>query len=475
MSTTSGLYATNYYVSMDGLNTNSGLSLLESFETIQFAANLVVAGDTVFVLEGSYKGFDHRGNSGTLSDPIVFLGIGEVIISSSGPLRDDGINIEGPDWIVINNFTVNNMPGSGNGIRVVLSDHILIQHNYCDGNAERGIFTGFTDDITIEYNICSNSIDEHGIYVSNSSDRPVIRYNECFGNNNIGIHMNGDASAGGDGIISDARVYGNIIYDNNLAAGINMDGCENPLVYNNLIYNNHFAQGIALFQQDGAIATQGARIFNNTIIVPSDGRWGVLVNPGSHVNTKIFNNIIINNHSWRGCISTESTGNGFESDYNIVQNKLSNIGDGSTITFLSWQTLGLGINSQLLISMSDLFENHVSDPPELLIRSGSQAVGAGIDLSSDGVNTDIQGISRPQQTTFDIGAFERKYCPQNRILSIQDLPLRGQYYALDSIKLEGGISITEEVLLSADVVSGTGVIQTSSNAILKVVPKSCNE
>ena len=48
--------------------------------------------------------------------------------------------------------------------------------------------------------------------------------------------MNGDLSAGGDGIISDAQIYGNIIYDNNLAAGINMDGLENPIVYNNLIY-----------------------------------------------------------------------------------------------------------------------------------------------------------------------------------------------------------------------------------------------
>ena len=44
--------------------------------------------------------------------------------------------------------------------------------------------------------------------------------------NAIGIHMNGDLSAGGDGIISDAQVYGNILHDNNTAAGINMDGVE---------------------------------------------------------------------------------------------------------------------------------------------------------------------------------------------------------------------------------------------------------
>ena len=71
-----------------------------------------------------------------------------------------------------------------------------------------------------------------------------------------------------------------------------MDGVENPVVYNNLIYNNHSAQGIALFQQDGAIPSQGAKVYNNTIIVPSDGRWGILVKDGSNVNTDILNNII---------------------------------------------------------------------------------------------------------------------------------------------------------------------------------------
>ena len=51
-------------------------------------------------------------------------------------------------------------------------------------------------------------------------------------------------------------------------------GLKNPIIYNNLIYNNHFAQGIALFQQDGAIVSHGAKIYNNTIIVPSDGKMG---------------------------------------------------------------------------------------------------------------------------------------------------------------------------------------------------------
>ena len=266
---------TNYYVSNSGSNANNGLTPGTAFLTIQFASDLVSAGDTVFIADGTYGGFDHRNTNGTLADPIVFIGQGDnVILNQKGPLRNDIVNIENADYIVIDNIIANDALINGNGIRVVLSDNCIIRNCSADNNAERGIFTAFTDDILIEHNVCTNSIDEHGIYVSNSSDRPIIRYNECYGNNNIGIHMNGDLSAGGDGIISDAEVYGNIIHNNNLAAGINMDGLENPVVYNNLIYNNHFAQGIALFQQDGAIMTSGAKIFNNTIIVPSDGRWG---------------------------------------------------------------------------------------------------------------------------------------------------------------------------------------------------------
>ena len=51
------IYPTNYFVSNSGDNSNTGLNLPNAFETIQFAADLVVAGDTVFVENGTYIGF----------------------------------------------------------------------------------------------------------------------------------------------------------------------------------------------------------------------------------------------------------------------------------------------------------------------------------------------------------------------------------------------------------------------------------
>lgn len=400
------LFATNYFVSNTGNNSNNGLSLNAAFQTIQHASGQVSAGDTVFVENGTYVGFDHRNVSGTASSPIVFKAMGDnVLINQSGPIRNDGINIENADYIVVDGFVVNGMTGNGNGIRVVLADNCVVRNCRCDNNADRGIFTGFTDDILIEYNVCSNSQMEHGIYVSNSGDRPIVRFNECFGNNFIGIHMNADLSSGGDGIISDAQVYGNIIHDNNLAAGINMDGLENPIIYNNLIYNNHSSQGIALFQQDGAIVTSGAKVFNNTIIVPSDGRWGILVKNGANVNTEIYNNIIINQHAWRGCIAAESTSQ-LQCDYNILNDKMSASGDGSAISLSAWQALGFDTHSLLADPLTSIFTAPNATPKDFHLNPNSQAIDAGTNMVSSIVSVDIDGMPRPDGTAYDIGAFE---------------------------------------------------------------------
>lgn len=431
--------AASYFVSNSGSNSNDGLSLATALLTLQHAADIAVAGDSIFVENGTYVGFDFRNENGTSANPIVFKTLGNnVLINQSGPIRDDGINIENADFIVIDGFIVNNMTGNGNGIRLVNADNCVVRNCSCDNNAERGIFTGFTDDILIENNVCTNSIDEHGIYVSNSSDRPIIRFNECYGNNNIGIHINGDLSAGGDGIISDAQIYGNIIHDNNLAAGINMDGVEHPIVFNNLIYNNHTAQGIALFQQDGAIVTHGAKIFNNTIIVPSDGRWGILLRNGANVDTEIYNNIIINQHAWRGCITVEATA-GFTSNYNIVNDKMSASGDGSAITLAQWQALGFDLNSQLADDLVDIFENPAGNNYQL--ASGSQAIDMGTNLVSGIVTVDIIGTSRPIGTGYDVGAYEASSALPLELLhfelEMRSNEIRLEWSVLQSNKLLG--------------------------------------
>ena len=77
----------------------------------------------------------------------------------------------------------------------------------------------------IENNVTSRSQQQHGIYFANSADRPILRGNTVWGNRVCGIHMNGDRTQGGAGIIKGALVENNVIYDNGQkgGAGINAD------------------------------------------------------------------------------------------------------------------------------------------------------------------------------------------------------------------------------------------------------------
>ncbi|MEJ2507545.1 MAG: right-handed parallel beta-helix repeat-containing protein, partial [Ignavibacteriaceae bacterium] len=304
---------TTYFVSETGNDEYNGLTSSTAFATLQHAADIVSAGDSVLVLSGNYSGFDLREN-GTQNSPIVFKAIeNNVVIDQQNYVTSDGINIENTAWIIIDGFEVKNQPRAG--IRAAVSDFVTIKNNYCHNNYRWGIFTGFTDDITIENNVCSYSQDEHGIYVSNSGDRPIVRNNLCFENNGCGIQLNADHSQGGDGIITNAVIESNILHDNCYGGGsaINLDGVQESEIYNNLLYNN-YSTGIALFMIDGAEGSKNNKVYNNTIINPSDGRWNILIVDGSTGNT-LYNNILINNHSFRGSIAVDAESfTGFTSD-----------------------------------------------------------------------------------------------------------------------------------------------------------------
>ncbi|MDX1479918.1 MAG: right-handed parallel beta-helix repeat-containing protein, partial [Saprospiraceae bacterium] len=385
----SGL-CTTYFVSPAGNDANSGTSPGAAFATIQHASDIVVAGDSVIVLAGAYTGFNVA-TSGTSLNPIVFLGEPGAEITAP-TFTMDGINVEGADYIEINGFVVNDQPR--NGIRLVNADWCIVRNCTCDNNFERGIFTGFTDDILIENNVCSNSIDEHGIYVSNSSDRSVIRFNTCFGNNRGGIQINADLSQGGDGISTDPEIYGNVLFSNGLGGGaaINLDGVQGAFIYNNVLYNNH-ATGIALFQQDGGGPSVNAQIVHNTIVQAVDGRWCILLVDGAS-GAQIYNNILFNQHPWRGSIAADPDATpGLTSDYNLVVDSFSDMGDGVSIPLSDWQALGYDLNSALADPLALLFVDPASGDFHLL--PGSQAVDNGNGLLALGVTTDIDGNLRP--------------------------------------------------------------------------------
>lgn len=397
--------ATTYHVSNSGADTNDGLSLTTAWATIQRAVAASVAGDSVVVHAGSYQGFSVMAHSGTASAPIVITTAGGAV-NINAPCAyngQDGINVENVDWVVIEGFIVEGMPRAG--IRTALSTYVTIRGNQCRDNYRWGIFTGFAEHVTIEHNVCTGSEDEHGIYVSNSADHPIIRFNECAGNNACGIHMNGDVSLGGDGVISYAQVYGNTIHGNGAGggSGINGDGVVGALIHNNLLFDNR-ASGISLFQIDGGAPSTGNRVYNNTVVNAANARWCLNITSGCTGN-EIINNVLINQHAWRGSISiAQDALPGTVSGSNIVTPRFT-VNDGSSvITLAAWQQLVNDVGSQVADPLEELFVAPGTDHHPL--GATAQTVDAGSNGVAAYVTMDLVGTPRPQGGAFDVGCFE---------------------------------------------------------------------
>ncbi len=391
--------AADYWVATNGNDSNSG-SASSPWATLQYAANQVDAGDTVTVRAGQYGGFQLY-TSGTSTARIVFQAEAGAMpeIVSDAPGRPDGINIEGASFVTIDGFRVTGRTRAG--IRAVLCENVHIRNNESEGNGVWGILTGFCDDVVVENNITTNSQVEHGIYISNSGDNPTVRNNLIYGNAGSGIHMNGDGEVGGDGIISRATIEGNIIFDNGRVggSGINMDGVQDSTIRNNLIYNMH-SSGMSLYRINGSGPSTGNRVLNNTVHVASDGRWAMNIQDGSS-NNVLRNNILLNDHSFRGAIDIcSSCLAGFDSDFNIMKNRVS--AGGSFVDLAEWQS-GYGQDqTSAVASPQELFVSFAGE--DFSIDESSPAFNAGQTLAD--VQIDLTGAARPQLGATDVGAYE---------------------------------------------------------------------
>lgn len=397
--------AATYHVAPGGNDQATGQTLATAWATLQHAADVALAGDTVRVHAGAYQGFAAMDHSGSALAPIVFMAAGdEVTIDTPCSYNEqDGINVENVSWVVVEGFTIVGMPRAG--IRTAVSDHVVIRGNTCTNNGKWGILTGFAEHCTIEHNLCSGSVLEHGIYFSNSADDPIIRYNHCFDNRANGIHMNGDVSLGGDGVISNAQVYGNVIHGNGLGggSGINCDGVRDSWIHGNLLYDNH-ASGISLYRIDGGGPSVNNKVYNNTIVNAADARWCVNITEGCTGN-QVINNILINQHPFRGSIVVDATAlSGFTSDHNLVMERLSPDGDATILDLPAWQALGYDLNSQVVQAQSALFA-----APGSVFRAvtpDAQQVDAGSSVVTAVVTEDLDGTPRPQGSAYDIGCYE---------------------------------------------------------------------
>jgi len=122
----------------------------------------------------------------------------------------------------------------------------------------------------------------------------------------------------------------------------------------------------------------------NSVFFAKQGDYGLYIYSGS--NDTFKNNIFVDNP--RGVVVVSSPGS--TGDYNLFYNNATNY-------------TGISAGAHDVLSDPLFVGSSIGD---YHIAASSSAKNAGVDLTVSGVTTDIVGVSRPQGSAFDIGAYE---------------------------------------------------------------------
>jgi hypothetical protein len=325
------LKAGTYYVSNLGNDANPG-TLASPWQSIQFAVDNVLAGDTIAVMGGTYFERVVFSASGSAGSPIVLTNIsGEnVIIDGTGTsavLTDALIQIFDQSYIVINGLTVTNNIGpdaqgilvEGNCQGIVISNCEVSYINFTsDGtaiatetdNAQPIIVYGSDEMNAITGLVISgNRVHDcnpgysEGVAVNGNVDGFEITNNDLLNITNIGIDV-----IGGEGTAAtNDQARNGVVKDNHVqnckspyatAAGIYLDGASNVIVENNMVIACQW--GIEVGCENGNVVASGNVVKNNFIYNNDDaaiavGGYDYPDNSGKVTFTTIRNNTCLSN------------------------------------------------------------------------------------------------------------------------------------------------------------------------------------
>ena len=408
------LTLSTYYVATTGSDNNSG-SKSTPFATLQHAMMSLLPGDTLDVESGSYTGFISGWDStpassgdpyglidGTAGAPITIqadpsASPGSVIINSRDNKTAVGIDLEpGDNYITISGLTIENSNGSitKDGIKATGNNDSLIDDTVT-GVGGFGIFADNANNVLIQGSTITGTTGSgntgHGIYISGSTNGAVVEGNTIADNAYIGIHLNGDVSEGGVGLVTNALIADNVIYGNG-QNGINADGLQSSVIENNLIYD-YQGFGMCLYQIDASAGSANNLIVNNTIDAGTTGTGAAIRILDASTGNTVLNNILLGGGGITLRISSDSM-SGFTSNYNAVGSLFQSEDTGGTESLSQWQSATGQDKSSLTATESQLFVNPSGYNYQEL--STSPSIGAG--TATDSPSTDMLGNPRPAPT-----------------------------------------------------------------------------
>jgi parallel beta-helix repeat protein len=411
------------FVSPSGLPSNDGLSEAKPLLTIESATDLSDPGDTVLLMDGTYKNPDQNNNvvtinrSGTANAWIALMAYpGQkpklqvrnwtgISIQASYILVEGFEIIGNRDEITLEYATAeqnntSNPVTSGNCIGVTangssLSHHVIIRKNTVSKCPGGGIYTYSTDYVTIE----DNTVWGNGFYAP-------------YGNSGISLYQNwnSDNAAGYKMIIRRNVVYGNqnkipffasnpdpakrVITDGN---GIIVDDSRNTqnnsklgvykgrtLLENNVVFENG-ARGLHVFESDHVDIVNNTSYHNSFQPETPEGEASTI----EASDVRVFNNILVP-----------------RSDRVSITRYSPDAAEKATQVFERNLVFGgLGFDA-------DKTKNLIGIDPKFIdlaiknfrLQTDSPAIDAGD--SSLAAKDDIEGKSRPLGTGIDLGAYE---------------------------------------------------------------------
>jgi parallel beta-helix repeat protein len=253
------------------------------FCTIDRAASVAVAGQTVQVASGTYNEEVYVDHSGTSTSPIVFTPAPGAVVTVIGD--NHAFKVEARSWVVIRGFRV--ADSVGDAVDLEDSTQITVADNEIVGsgaptNAAKAvgiILDGTTNSLVSGNRVHHNS--DRGIYLTGASGNTIVG-NEIYNNAReyvreaSGIHVYRSSSN---------TLVGNVVHHNE-DSGINIyTSSLNNLVANNVSYDNG-DHGVDVYSSTGNRVVGNSAYRNATAGLNAEG--------GS-TGTAFTNNIAVDN------------------------------------------------------------------------------------------------------------------------------------------------------------------------------------
>jgi parallel beta-helix repeat protein len=352
----------SYYVSIEGSDSDSG-TVDSPWRTIQHSANLMVAGDTVYVRGGEYHECIDIKRSGSSGKPITYIAYpGEhPIIDGAGvtcTAWHGTIYANGPDYIIIDGFEIRDT--NDYAIRSMYGSHWIIQN--CKIH-DVGIVVGH----------------RNGVHIDDATDL-LFKNNEIYHST-----WNGFSAERCDRCV----LEGNYVHDNEYHYGMQIFGDsyeplpEEPFFHDNIVRNNIVTRNSAglYFRNNINLIISGNVIYKND---NGDGYSGIHFGQGAgcsgsfNSNSKIYSNTIVGQ---KVSIYNEAfnyldiKNNIFYNPTNSIFNFASDASSGHTIDYNLYYGKDYSEKGSNGFYANPLFVDATND--DYSLQSDSPACGAG--------------------------------------------------------------------------------------------------